>query len=66
MLPDDTSGRTLALLFLNIAVTKKRIARKKVFEINCLKRKAFDFNYFKAFILWHKTPELSVSGVIIF
>ena len=29
MLPDGTSGRTLALLFLNIATTKKRIARKK-------------------------------------
>ncbi|WP_302024799.1 hypothetical protein, partial [uncultured Prevotella sp.] len=28
MLPDGTSGRTLALLFLNIATTKKRIARK--------------------------------------
>ena len=66
MLPDDTSGRTLALLFLNIAATKKRIARKKVFEINCPKRKAFDINYFKAFILWNKTPELSVRGVIIF
>ena len=48
MLPDDTSGRTLALLFLNIAATKKRIARKKVFEINCPKRKAFDFNYFNS------------------
>ena len=66
MLPEGTSGRTLVLQFLNIAATKKRIARKKVFEINCLKRKAFDFNYFKTFILWNKTPELSVRGVIIF
>ena len=33
MLPDDTSGRTLALLFLNIAA-KKRIARKNTRYLN--------------------------------
>ena len=44
MLPDDTSGRTLALLFLNIAATREQWREKhKAFEFNCLKRKAFDF-----------------------
>lgn len=44
MLPDDTSGRTLALLFLNIVATKKNSEKKhKIFKFNCLKRKAFDF-----------------------
>ena len=43
MLPDGTSGRTLALLFLNIAATKKNSEKKhKAFEFNCLKRNAFD------------------------
>lgn len=44
MLPDDTSGRTLALLFLNITATKKNSEKKhKIFKFNCLKRNAFDF-----------------------